>query len=118
MKEIILAIFSISLILSSCTKELPEKIGMSSSKTILPTEINQGRHIFAEALAKSLNDPDVRQFVKQKVSENTFTYENEVLYSLIKNEEINGLTFAEILTSNSNEELSFFNDVIVSLDPL
>jgi len=111
-----------------CQKDSVESIKNSNSLSVNPLVPPAGfntiqdyrndiREKYAEALAKSLKEMDVRTFIKSKIA-NKVTSESEFLHAQFFNEMVNdSLSFAQILKKNSNETDSFFTVIVPYYDP-
>lgn len=104
MKRAFLLFGIVGLFVSSCTKDdYPSNVKKEIS---FSKAIDNEQHLvnFAGILSKAVYErKDVREFLK-KESLKKFDKNYDVLYALVKNENINGLSFREILISYSSKE--------------
>jgi len=108
MKKILL-FFSLVLFFTQCSEDnLNDNIDISSSKlesknSLSLEERNAYLKKFSEILSKSIYDnTNLRKFLKEEALKK-FDNDYDVLYQIIKNKTINGVTFRDILISNSSE---------------
>jgi hypothetical protein len=76
-------------------EELPQRISPKEATTL--KEIDQQRTEFAEILARSMNDLEVRALIKRE-SAKQFDKDYDILFSLVKDKEVrDGITFEQYL---------------------
>ncbi len=75
-------------------------------------EIREVRRVFGKALARSLDNANFRAFIHEKMLLG-FNSDYELLYIAEKNTAIPNMnaTLAEVLASNSNHDLEYFNNI-------
>ncbi|MEO8252935.1 MAG: hypothetical protein ABI554_01015 [Flavobacterium sp.] len=102
MKKQLLLVLLLSFFLHSCTKD--ENPSGIDKIAIENTDKEKNLERFSEILSKvTYNRKDVREFIKKEASKQ-FDKDYNVLYYLVRNSEINGESFRDILVSFSSEK--------------
>ncbi|MCM1150542.1 MAG: hypothetical protein NC209_08270 [Alistipes sp.] len=101
-KSILLAACAATLFgMAACQKEEPAENNRPTSESVSKNEALLS--VFAEALSKATyNREDVREFLKEEAVKQ-FDKNYDVLYALVKDKEIGGSTFRDILVEYSSE---------------
>lgn len=113
----------------SVFKDNQQEIGLSKDIDALTPPTGFGtlfdfrvyaRETYAEALAKIMHNQSVKAFIKTHVTE-TIDGETELLHAKHFNHNFiinnTSYTFSELLASNSHEDVSFFDSLILIYDP-